>query len=185
MAYFFVCKELLVCHQFSWSTSSRQLTSHNVQLNNVKHLLARTGTWWQLVASQLLFNPFPNKPWFLRVCCTSLLKIPWEKEKLLVTSNFPQCFLPVWRTFFHFHQIWICCLQPLLVWNSLELAVWESVNNKIFKAVQIVSNCMGQNKSESRLNVCYRMSRKQGWKRRKCWLPWFSSFPVMFSKAFF
>ena len=33
-------------------------------------------------------NPFPNKPWFLRVCFTSLLKSLWEKEKLLVTSNF-------------------------------------------------------------------------------------------------
>ena len=33
-------------------------------------------------------NPFPNKPWFLRVCNTSLLKTQWEKEKLLVTSNF-------------------------------------------------------------------------------------------------
>ena len=36
----------------------------------------------------LSFNPFPNKPWFLRVCCASLLKTLWEKEKLLVTSNF-------------------------------------------------------------------------------------------------
>ena len=34
------------------------------------------------------FNPFPNKPWFLRVCCTSLLKTLREKEKLLVKSNF-------------------------------------------------------------------------------------------------
>ena len=34
------------------------------------------------------FNPFPNKPWFLRVCCLSLSKTLWEKEKLLVTSNF-------------------------------------------------------------------------------------------------
>ena len=34
------------------------------------------------------FNPFPNKPWFLRVCCKSLLKTLWEKKKLLVTSNF-------------------------------------------------------------------------------------------------
>ena len=33
-------------------------------------------------------NPFPNKPWFLRVCSTSLFKTPWE-DKLLVTSNFP------------------------------------------------------------------------------------------------
>ena len=36
----------------------------------------------------VLFNPFPNKPWFLRVCSTSLLKTLWEKEKSLVTSNF-------------------------------------------------------------------------------------------------
>ena len=33
-------------------------------------------------------NPFPNKPLFLRVCCASLLKTPWDKKKLLVTSNF-------------------------------------------------------------------------------------------------
>ena len=34
------------------------------------------------------FNPFPNKPWFLRVCCRSLLKTLLEKEKLLLKSNF-------------------------------------------------------------------------------------------------
>ena len=33
-------------------------------------------------------NPFPNKPWFLRVCSASFLKTLWEKEKLLVKSNF-------------------------------------------------------------------------------------------------
>ena len=33
-------------------------------------------------------NPFPNKPWFSRVCSASLLKTLWEKDKLLVTSNF-------------------------------------------------------------------------------------------------
>ena len=33
-------------------------------------------------------NPFLNKPWFLRVCKTSLLKTLREKEKWLVTSNF-------------------------------------------------------------------------------------------------
>ena len=38
--------------------------------------------------SNILINPFPNKPWFLHVCSTSLLKTLWEKEKLLVTSNF-------------------------------------------------------------------------------------------------
>ena len=33
-------------------------------------------------------NPLPNKPWFLHVGSTSLLKTLWEKEKLLVTSSF-------------------------------------------------------------------------------------------------
>ena len=28
------------------------------------------------------------KPWFLRVCSASLLETLWEKEKLLITSNF-------------------------------------------------------------------------------------------------
>ena len=35
-----------------------------------------------------VINPFPNKPWFLRVCSSSLFKTLWEKEKLLITSNF-------------------------------------------------------------------------------------------------
>ena len=35
-----------------------------------------------------VIHPFQNKPWFLRVCSTSLLKTLLEKEKLLVTSNF-------------------------------------------------------------------------------------------------
>ena len=38
--------------------------------------------------STKILNPFPNKLWFLHVCSASLLKTLWEKEKLLVTSNF-------------------------------------------------------------------------------------------------
>ena len=38
--------------------------------------------------SKIGINPFPNKPRFLRLCSTSLLKTLWEKKKLLVTSNF-------------------------------------------------------------------------------------------------
>ena len=42
-----------------------------------------------------LLYPFPNKLWFLRVCCTSLLKTLWKKKIFLLTSNFffSQCFL--------------------------------------------------------------------------------------------
>ena len=33
-------------------------------------------------------NPFPNKPWFLRVWSLNLLKTLREKQKLLIMSNF-------------------------------------------------------------------------------------------------
>ena len=57
---------------------------------------------------------FLNKSWFLLVCSISLWKTLWEKEKLLVTSNF---------SFSHncrCNQTWNCCLQTLSVWKSLE-----------------------------------------------------------------
>ena len=41
-------------------------------------------------------TPFPNKPWFLRVCSTNLLKTLWEKEKLLIQVITP--FLTVFST---------------------------------------------------------------------------------------
>ena len=41
-----------------------------------------------IVKEYLELNPFPNNPWSLRVCSRGLLKTLWEKEKLLVTSNF-------------------------------------------------------------------------------------------------
>ena len=41
-----------------------------------------------LHVSRGLVNPFPNNPLFMRVCRTSFLKTLWEKEKLLVSSNF-------------------------------------------------------------------------------------------------
>ena len=58
-----------------------------------------------LTCLQVINNPFPNKPWFLHACSISLLKtlgkgeIACDKQFLL----YPQCFLPVWRTFHHFH----------------------------------------------------------------------------------
>ena len=77
-------------------------------------------------------NPFPNKPWFLRVYSIIYLKTLWEKEKLLVTSHFSfshSVFYPFWTTFFHFHQFQNCRLQTLSVWKSQKFAVWERVNN--------------------------------------------------------
>ena len=54
---------------------------------------------------------FSNKPWFLRVCSTSLLETLWGKEKLLVTSNFsflPQCF------FYPFIQLFVIFIESKL-----------------------------------------------------------------------
>ena len=55
-----------------------------------------------------------------------------EKEKLLVTSNFSfsnSVFSPIWRTFYHFHQMWNCRLQSLSIWKSLNFVVWERVKH--------------------------------------------------------
>ena len=82
-------------------------------------------------------NPFPNKPWFLRVCSTCLLKTLWEKEKLLVTSNFSfshSVFYLYEELFFHFRQIWNCRLQTLSVWKSRKFVIWERVKDCKVKA---------------------------------------------------
>ena len=76
-------------------------------------------------------NFFPNKPWFLRVCCTSLLKTQWEKEKMPVTSIFSfshSVFYSIKEINHHFSnfQFVICkCFQFGHVPNSVIL---ERVN---------------------------------------------------------
>ena len=44
---------------------------------------------------------------------------------------FPQCFLPVLRTFCHIHQIWNCRLQTLSVWKCLKFVVWERIKQSL------------------------------------------------------
>ena len=72
------------------------------------------------------FNPFPNKLWFLRVCSTSLLKTLWEKEKLLVTSNFSfshSVFYPFAKLSAIFISFEIV-VQTLSVWKTIKFVVW-------------------------------------------------------------
>ena len=57
-------------------------------------------------------NPFPNKPWFLCVCSTSLMKTLWEKEKLLMTSNFP-----------FFHSVFYSFGEPSIIFIKFEIVV--------------------------------------------------------------
>ena len=76
-------------------------------------------------------NPFPNKPQFLRVCIRSVLKKKLQKkERLLLKSNFSfslSVFLPVGKTFCHFHQMWNYHPQSLSLWKSLKFVIWERV----------------------------------------------------------
>ena len=88
--------------------------------------LSTAGCWRKVLAIEL--NPFPKKPWFF----TWLQYKPFENTvgKGEIACNeqfllFPHCFLPVWRTFCWFLQIWICRLHAL--WKSLKFFVWERV----------------------------------------------------------
>ena len=75
-------------------------------------------------------NPLPNKPWFLCVCSTSLLKTLWEKEKLLVTSNFSfshSVFYPFGELSAIFIKIKIVICKHFQFGKSLKFVIWERV----------------------------------------------------------
>ena len=77
----------------------------------------------------LCFKPFPNKPWFLCICSTSLLKtLLKKKEKLLVMSNFSLShsvfyLLGELSTFFTKLKIVICNFHT--VWKNKKIVVWK------------------------------------------------------------
>ena len=81
---------------------------------------------------EIALNPFPNKPWFLCVLNSSLLKTLWEKEQLLVTSNFSfshSFFYPFGElsAIFIKFEIVVCKHR---VWRSLKFVVWETVKEQ-------------------------------------------------------
>ena len=95
----------------TWILSGAYLqdyTSYGYEISWMVTTWGKTGTFCDnlplLFNIEFALNPFPNKPWFLCICITSLLKTLWEKKKLLVMriSPFPQCFLPIWSTFLPF-----------------------------------------------------------------------------------
>ena len=51
-----------------------------------------------------------------------------RKEKFLL---FSRCIVPVWRTFWHFHQISNYLLQTISVWRSLEFVILGRVKERI------------------------------------------------------
>ena len=120
----FICLSVHLCQSryfMFWGHTDQRSRFHenfvrkcNPSFISENNFVARS--WWGLFITfsdsssvmRCFFNPFPNKPWFLRVCSTNLLKTLWVKEKLLITSNFSfshSVFLHLRRTFHHFHQI--------------------------------------------------------------------------------
>ena len=92
------------------------------------------------VKSGLCGNFFPNKPWFLSVCHTSLSKTLREKEKLLITSNF---------SFSHsvFHPFG----DLSTIFINLRLLSANSLNLEESKMCRLVKNYHSTNNSE----VCF------------------------------
>ena len=90
-------------------------------------------------------NPFPNKPWFLRVCRTSLLKTLREKEKLLVTSNFSFSH-SVFNLFAISSNLKLSSAKSFS-WKSLTFVVWERVKqSQSTETIILIS---------STVSVCY------------------------------
>ena len=86
----------------------------------------------QLYVYLLTFNPFPNKPWSLRVCSTGLLKTLREMEKLLMTSNFSFSH----SVFYQFEELSAIFIKFEIAvcqsfqFGSLKFFIWERVNTK-------------------------------------------------------
>ena len=74
-------RDITKCQSFCTTLKSQPMTTMMPRLWQYLGFSLKT-------AQLIIINPFPNKPLFLRICSTSLLKTLWEKEKLLVTSNF-------------------------------------------------------------------------------------------------
>ena len=74
-----------------------------------------------------LIYRFPHKPWCLQYISFENTAGKGEIAHIEQFLPFPQCFVPVWRTFCHFHQIQNCRLQILSVRKSLKFVVWERV----------------------------------------------------------
>ena len=122
-------------------------------------------------------NPFPNKPWMLRVYSTSLLKTLWEKEKMLVTSifSFP-------------HSVFYSMKKKIIILATFNLSSVNAFNSVMFKIllfgkervkstrqhkfsfVQTESICRHKNKCDPKTEICFQKSKKHTGKSRKCWL---------------
>ena len=77
----------------------------------------------------LTINPFQNKPLFLCVCSTNLLKILWERRNCSspAISPFPSHVFPFEEILANFIKFKIV-LCKLLQFGRLKFVVWQRVN---------------------------------------------------------
>ena len=132
----------------------------------------------------------------------------WEKKKLLVTSNFffyHSVFYPFkkFSAIFFKYEIAVCKLfqfgrvhnllfgEGLNMDHQLELLVnsrthvYSLPNEKILDWSKLKAFADDKSKVANIMIFVFDSVENIVGKRKKCWLPAFSSFPTMFSKAFF
>ena len=104
-----------------------------------------------------------------------------------------------WRNIYHFSQTKTALNTKPSINNSWYMIHDGDALNAFFcrarlntftrlpkpRPLQTESICRRQNKCDSKIEVCYGRSRKNCEKRRKCWLPAFSPFCSMISKAYY
>ena len=83
-------------HRCCWNCHLQWYLFPFTSYHKLKGILSHSHTWH-------LLTPLGNKPFENTVGKGEIAR---NKQFLL----FPQCFLPVWITFCHFHQIWNCRL---------------------------------------------------------------------------
>ena len=108
----------------NWSFNVENVTFHTKKIeHNCNRFQTRPGHPWQTKLDDWwswhpppppCINPFPNKPWFLRVCRKRLFKTLWEKENLLVTSNFSFS-----------HSVFYLFRDLSAIFIKFEIVVWK------------------------------------------------------------
>ena len=137
-------------------------------------------------------KPIP-KQWHL---LTHLGKKPFvnivRKGEIACTSNFSfshNVFYSIKGRSYYFLLHSICPLQMISIWSGPNFVVWEWVNplpnNKILDITKVKGFAVSKLHIAKMIVSLFDKSRKHCGNGRKCWLPAFSAFHTVFSKAFF
>ena len=111
--------------------------------NNTDHIKSRKyiiitsicDTHWKLTTYNNFkvksVNPYPHTDVFWRLCSRRLLKTLWQKEKLLITSNFSFChnvFNSIEKSIFHLLTVLTVfqsrLLQNCCMWERVKVYIW-------------------------------------------------------------